>query len=514
MDDLNPRLRAVCDLDVAERRESSGRHEYDGKIQDLSRAGVRAGLAELDAASAAGEPLHDPHDEAHLATFEDRAKVTYAQLELHRRNPLYHLGELDLACYDRDYAPAEQRDRARSTHLAAWPRAVDAAIDSLDLVSAPVAASLAGAVRGLAAAVPAAVRAGAGERSAQAALAAHARLVAHLDRAAVNGDPDPALGAAALTALMSSGDGIQVDLGRLSEQAGAERGRLAARLAESCAQLDPGRPAAEVVRELGRDHPDSGGVIEAARLWTQLAIDFTRDRDLVPYHDGQCLVGLAPQSRRWGMAMMSWSAAGEPDGPSWYHITPPDDSWPRQDQEQWLEVFSTTSLPGITVHEVAPGHFSHGRALRRAPTVVRRTLHSSAFIEGWAHYAEEVCVEEGFCAGDPRFAIGVWLGALIRVTRLACAIGVHTEGMTVADGARRFESDAAMSRPAALAEARRATFDPTYGRYTWGKLEILSLREQARRKWGAAFSLHRFHAALLSLGSPPLGLLQTALDRG
>jgi uncharacterized protein (DUF885 family) len=146
--------------------------------------------------------------------------------------------------------------------------------------------------------------------------------------------------------------------------------------------------------------------------------------------------------------------------------------------------------------------------------VVRRTLHSSAFIEGWAHYAEEVCVEEGFCAGDPRFAIGVWLGALIRVTRLACAIGVHTEGMTVADGARRFESDAAMSRPAALAEARRATFDPTYGRYTWGKLEILSLREQARRKWGAAFSLHRFHAALLSLGSPPLGLLQTALDRG
>src|ERR1019366_5412039 len=208
MDDLNPRLRAVCDLDVAERRESSGRHEYDGKIQDLSRAGVRAGLAELDAASAAGEPLHDPHDEAHLATFEARAKFTYAQLELHRRNPLSHLGEPALACYDRDYAPAEQRDRARTTHLAAWPRAVDAAIDSLDLVSAPVAASLAGAVRGLAAAVPAAVR----------------------------------LGAAALTALMSSGDGIQVDLGRLSEQAGAERGRLAARLAESCAQLDPGRP--------------------------------------------------------------------------------------------------------------------------------------------------------------------------------------------------------------------------------------------------------------------------------
>ncbi len=504
------RLRAVCDLDVAEQRESSGRHEYDGKIQDLSPAGVRAGLASLAAAAAAGEGLADPHDEAHLATFEERARVAFGQLELHRRNPLYHLSELDLACYDRDYAPAEQRDEARRRHLAAWPQAVGAAIESLDLVSAPVAGSLLGAVRGLAAAIPA----DADEASATAARAAHARLMTHLEQAAAAGDPDAALGTAALTALMSSADGMAVDLGALSARADAERDRLMARLTESCAQLDPGRPPLELARELSRDHPDSGGVMEAARHWTRLAIEFTRDRDLVPFHDGECLVGPAPESRRWGMAMLAWAAPGEPEGPSWYHITPPDDSWPEQEQEQWLEVFSETSLPGITVHEVAPGHFSHGRALRHAPTAVRRTLFSTAFIEGWAHYAEEVCVEEGFRADDPRFAIGVWLGALVRVTRLACAIGVHTAGMTVQEGARRFESDTALLGPAALAEARRATFDPTYGRYTWGKLEIMDLREQARQKWGADFSLRRFHTALLDLGSPPLGLIQTAVDRG
>ena len=67
---------------------------------------------------------------------------------------------------------------------------------------------------------------------------------------------------------------------------------------------------------------------------------------------------------------------------------------------------------------------------------------------------------------------------------------------------------------AELAEAARATFDPTYGRYTWGKLEILDLRERARKQWGANFSLHRFHTALMDLGSPPLGLLATALGRG
>jgi uncharacterized protein (DUF885 family) len=269
-----------------------------------------------------------------------------------------------------------------------------------------------------------------------------------------------------------------------------------------------------VARELVRDHPDGNGVIEAARVWTERAIRFTREHELVPYNDGECLVGLAPESRRWAMAMMSWAAPGEPEGPSWYHITPPDESWPKREQEEWLEVFSHTTLPGITVHEVAPGHFSHGRAMRHLTSPVRRTLQSSAFIEGWAHYGEELCVEEGFGADDPRIAVGVWLEALVRVTRLACAIGVHSAGMTIDDAARRFEADTHLSGPAALSEARRATFDPTYGRYTWGKLEILRLRERARKDWGAGFSLQRFHKAMLDLGSPPIGLLGTALDRG
>jgi uncharacterized protein (DUF885 family) len=84
----------------------------------------------------------------------------------------------------------------------------------------------------------------------------------------------------------------------------------------------------------------------------------------------------------------------------------------------------------------------------------------------------------------------------------------------VEEGAARFEADTHLSGPAALSEARRATFDPTYGRYTWGKLEIMKLRDEARRQWGAGFTLGRFHASLLSLGSPPLGLMGTAIVRG
>jgi hypothetical protein len=142
--DLSPRVRAVCDLDVSEAREFAGRHEYDGKPQDLSPAGFRAGLEE--ALSGSGTLPH-PHDEAHLSAAEELKRVTFARLELHRRNPLFHLGELDLSCYDRDYAPQRERDAARAAHLAAWPQAADAAVESLDQVAAPVRSVL-GGIRG------------------------------------------------------------------------------------------------------------------------------------------------------------------------------------------------------------------------------------------------------------------------------------------------------------------------------------------------------------------------------
>ena len=122
-----------------------------------------------------------------------------------------------------------------------------------------------------------------------------------------------------------------------------------------------------------------------------------------------------------------------------------------------------------------------------------------------------MCVEEGFRADDHRFQAGVAIEALVRVTRLAVSIGLHSGQMSMREAAHRFEQDAHLKGPAARSEAARATFDPTYGRYTWGKLEILRLREQARSAWGVDYSHQRFHKELLDLGAPPLGLMASGL---
>src|SRR6266540_2132818 len=245
---MNKRLHALCDLAVSAVREYVGLHDdYDGRVQDLSLEGVRAGLARLG-----GPPLEDPLDDAYVTAHEHAMRVELGELELHRRNPLYHIGGLDLSCYDRDYAPAEQRAEARRGHLAAWPGAIDAAVGALDRVSAPVAQALLPVVRGLAADLDPA------DPLAEKALAAHARLVEHVEACARDGDPDASLGAANLDLLLSASEATEVDLGRLEEQADAERDRLRAMLADACQRLAPGRQRRAADPALDRVHRGLG----------------------------------------------------------------------------------------------------------------------------------------------------------------------------------------------------------------------------------------------------------------
>ncbi len=498
------RLKAVWDVTVPVIRELAGVHEYDGVVMDLSPSGYRAALKRLGPASP-GERLADRHDESHLLAAE-RAVHAEADAGILQWNPLPHIQNLDLSCYDREYAPEPERHRAREAHLAQWPEAVDASLESLQAVSAPVAGALVPSVRGLAEGINSTTGAEV------AALQAHGRLLARIQDAAASGHPDGSLGGRVLARLLGHAESMPIDLGRLEERADQERDRLRALLQEACIRLSPGVAPSLLVRELLRDHPGEEQIYAVARETIDEATAFVVDNDLLPPPGGTCEVGPAPPSRRWAAAMMYWTGPFEDDAPARYYVSPPDESWDEEAKHEWLAVFSATMGPAITVHEVTPGHFAHGRMLRRlARGDVRRSLFSEAFVEGWAHYAEELMVEQGFRADDPRFAIGVYLDSLIGVTGLASALGIHRGTMTVDDATARFEADAFLLGPAARSEATRALYDPTYGRYTWGKLEIMSLRDEAEAAWGPAFSLRRFHEALLALGAPPLGTMGDAL---
>ncbi|MCT9008469.1 DUF885 domain-containing protein [Streptomyces rhizosphaerihabitans] len=491
------RVRAALDLDFARAREYVGAHTYDARVQDLSPAGVAAALARLGIGPLPG----DAFDAAVTETHEEGLRIRFAEVQVHRRDPLLHVAAMDLACYDREYAPFEERRRARERHLALWPDAVDNALEALDRVSAPVATASLPAVRGLASGV-----------REPGALAAVRRLTAHVEKAARDGDPSAALGSDLFLRLLGAGEGVAFDLTELTETAERERARLRALLAEAVERHAPGERPADVVPALLRDHPDTAeGVFKEASALIGEITAFTVGRNLIGDPGGVCEVGPAPPSRAFAQAMMSWSAPYEPDAPSWYYVVPPDPAWSAEEAADWLAVFSRTSLPAITVHEVTPGHYAHGRALRALTSDVRRSLESPAFVEGWAHYTEELLVEECFRAGDPLYVIGTAVEALLRVTRLACSIGLHTGALSVADAASRFEEDAFLRGTAAIGEAGRGTVEATYGRYTLGKLEIRRVRRLARQSWGDSYTHRRFHDALLGLGMPPIGLIERAV---
>jgi hypothetical protein len=321
------RLKAVWDVNVPVIQELAGVHEYDSVVMDLSPGGRKAALERLGPSSP-GERLADHHDEVHLSAAEQAARAE-AGAGILRWNPLPHSQNLDLSCYDREYAPEPQRRRAREAHLARWPEAVDASLESLQAVPAPAAGALIGAVRGLAEGIN-------GTTDAEvAALEAHGRLLGRIQDAA-SGNPDASLGATALARLLGPAESMTVDLGRLEERADQERDRLRTRLYEACERLSPGVTPSRLVPELLRDHPGEEGIYAAARETIDEATAFVIGNDLLPPPGGVCEVGPAPRSRRNAAAMMYWNGPFEDDAPARYYLSPPDESWDEEARHEWL----------------------------------------------------------------------------------------------------------------------------------------------------------------------------------
>jgi uncharacterized protein (DUF885 family) len=195
-----------------------------------------------------------------------------------------------------------------------------------------------------------------------------------------------------------------------------------------------------------------------------------------------------------------------------YFVTLVDPAWDPPQQEEWLRALNRPMLRNITVHEVYPGHYLQYLHFRTRPASLARKVYiSPSFSEGWAHYTEQLAIEAGLGAGHREAEVAQLHDALLRDCRLLASIGLHTEGWPVARATDLFRSEAHFEQLPAQREAVRGTFNPEYFCYTLGKLGILSAR---RRFLEPKFkgSLRRFHDALLSAGSPPVGLFDRVLE--
>ena len=158
-----------------------------------------------------------------------------------------------------------------------------------------------------------------------------------------------------------------------------------------------------------------------------------------------------------------------------------------------------------------PGHYTQFLYGPQFPSRIRKVFGANTNSEGWAHYSEQMMLDEGLSNGDPKARLAQLQDALLRDVRFIVGIELHTGKMTVEQAQKLFEEESYTPGPVALSEAKRGTSDATYGYYTLGKLMILKLRDDYRAKKGAQYSIKEFHDSFLKLGPLPLPLIRKAM---
>jgi uncharacterized protein (DUF885 family) len=194
---------------------------------------------------------------------------------------------------------------------------------------------------------------------------------------------------------------------------------------------------------------------------------------------------------------------------AFYYVTPPEKGWDAQHTEEHLRLYNRFVLDVITIHEVFPGHYLQFLYASRFPTKTRKLLAVGTNVEGWAHYTEQMAMEEGFGGGDPKLRLAQLSEALLRDCRYVVGIKLHTQGMTVEQGARVFVEKGFQEPANAYEEARRGAYNPTYLYYTLGKLMVYKLRADFLKQKGGG--LREFHDAFVAQGGMPIPLVRRVL---
>ena len=257
-------------------------------------------------------------------------------------------------------------------------------------------------------------------------------------------------------------------------------------------------------------HPAPGELISVGREQLQELATFLERQPLVTLPRGEAItVAATPDFYRWSFASM-WTPGPFEAKPAraYYYLTDINSSWPPERQDAHLRDYNHPTLWSISIHEVYPGHFLHYQHLRRVVSKARKSIMfaPASFVEGWAHYCEQMMIEAGFGSQDYAVKLGQLAEALIRLVRFIVCIKLHTEDMSVEQGVRFFREEAFMEEANARREAERGTFDPTYLVYSVGKLMLLKLRREYKQQQGKSFSLRSFHDTLLAQGTAPFWL--------
>jgi uncharacterized protein (DUF885 family) len=508
-----------------------GVHVHDDLLEDLSRHGVEAEtralagyLRRLDEIDTAGLTDVEKLEHRMLGANLRGRMFELEQVRTWDRNP-QHYGDIIAMSLAAQalfmYAPVAERARRVLSKLRQTPRVVQAARDNIKeppgiFVKAGIE-TLRGALAFIDRDLPRAFSSLddmhlLGDLADAQAEASHAvsSYIAHLEtEIAPKARATFRLGQSRLEQKLTLDEGWSVPLERLLAIATRELAETQEAFRRLAAKTPGGDPL-DGWKRAKADHPHLGDLVSVAREQVDTVRTFLERHSLVTLPPSEPVtVALAPEFCRRSLASM-WTPGPFETKPAkaCYFLADADPAWPPDRQDEYLRDCNRSTLWSVAIHAVYPGHFLHYQHLRRVQSKVRKSLMfaPASFLEGWAHYGEQMMAEAGFERQNPSFGLGQLAEALVRLVRVIVGIKLHAQDMSVEQGVRLFKDEAFLEEAAARREAERGTFDPTYLVYAIGKHMLLKLRHDYKQQQGKAFSLKTFHDAVLGNGAAPVWL--------
>ena len=290
--------------------------------------------------------------------------------------------------------------------------------------------------------------------------------------------------------------------------------RNQAEMKRVAAQIDPNRPMNAILQDLENDHPTADKLLPSFRDVLGGLRDFIETKHIVtiPSKVPPIVEETPPFMRALTSASMDTPGPYEKVAKeAFFNVTLPDPKWPAKDVDEYLQGFNRGTILSTAVHEAYPGHYVQFLWVPSAVSKVRKLMACGSNAEGWAHYTEQMMLDEGYGKGDLKLRLGQLQDALLRDARYIAGIRMHTGDMTMEQAIEFFVQEGFQVRPTAEKEAKRGTSDPTYLVYTLGKLEIMKLREDYKAMKGDKYTLQEFHDAFLKQGAPPVKIVRKAL---
>ncbi len=524
---------------------AAGIHRYDDRLEDFTRAAIRQKIQTLHSferrlraidPALLSEPVRG--DRELLLSSIASALLDLETIRPWQKNPDIYSSGLTNAAFvimERNFAPASERLRLLVARELAMPAVLAAARENLrnppEIYTQIAIEQLPGIISFFENDLPAAFQpaddAALQVRFAKANRAVIGALKSYQDwlqkQLLPRSHGDFRLGAEAFSAKLEDDEMVDTPLPQLLQTGMADLHRNQAEFARVAHELEPDRSPQQVLEELKADHPDGAQLLQDFRDTFDSLVSFIDSHQIItiPSTVRPIVRETPPFMRATTFASMDTPGPFETQAQeAYFSVTLPDPSWNAERTEGFLSAFNFPAISAIAAHEAYPGHYIQFLWMHQLSDRVRKLIGANSNTEGWAHYCEQMMLDEGYGqpgagARDERESKLLRLGqlqwALTRDARYLVGIQLHTGQMSIEQGIDFFVTEGYQSRQTGEVETKRGTSDPTYLYYTLGKLQILKLRADLQRREGDRFSLRAFHDAFMQQGFPPIRLVRRAL---